>query len=75
LTSREQVHTLLQVLQMNRDRIHCWDTETVDIEVKEESVVGNGNILCLSVFIGPDIDFGKGPCVFIDNSGESYELI
>ncbi len=49
--------------------MHSWDTETIDIEVKEESPVKNGKILCASCFIGPEIDFGNGPRLFVDNFG------
>lgn len=55
--------------------MHAWDTETVDIDVKVVSPVGNGKILSAQAFCGPDIDFGNGPRLFIDNFGENYELI
>ena len=57
------------------DRIHAWDTETFGIEVKTQSPVGNGRILCASCFIGPDIDFGNGPRLFIDNYADAEGTI
>lgn len=53
------------------DRVHAWDTETIEIDAKEQSPVGNGKIICASVFIGPDIDFGSGPRLFIDNYADA----
>jgi hypothetical protein len=31
------------------------------------SPVGNGRIICASIFAGPDLDFGNGPRIWIDN--------
>ena len=45
--------------------MHSWDTETVDLEVKTESPVGRGKIICASVFCGPDINFGNGPSKYV----------
>lgn len=39
------------------------------------SPVGNGKIISAQVFCGPDVDFGNGPRLFIDNFGTNYELI
>jgi DNA polymerase-1 len=41
--------------------VHAWDTETIDIDLKTESVVGNGKIICASAYCGLDVDFGNGP--------------
>lgn len=65
----------MEILQAHRDRVHSWDTETVDLDIKKQSPVGNGRILCASCFAGPDLDFGNGPRLFIDNFGERHELI
>lgn len=71
----EEAKFALNVLMKNKNRYHAWDTETIDVNIKEESPVGNGKVLCASCFIGPDIDFGNGPRLFIDNYGESIGLI
>lgn len=55
--------------------IHAWDTETINIDAKEESPVGKGEIVCASCFIGPDVNFGNGPRLFIDNYGEAKDTI
>ena len=57
------------------NRIHAWDTETIGINVKEDSPVGNGTIICAQCFVGPDIDFGNGPRLFIDNYADAKEII
>jgi len=66
---------VIDILYENIHRVHSWDTETIDVDIKKESPVGKGKILCASCFIGPDVDFGNGPKLFIDNFGERYDLI
>lgn len=53
----------------------AWDTETINIDAKEQSPVGNGKIICASVFAGPDVDFGSGPRLFIDNYADAEGTI
>lgn len=73
--NKEEVAFVLKVLESNRDRVHSWDTETIDLDIKKQSPVGNGKVLCASCFIGPDVDFGNGPKLFIDNFGERHDFI
>ena len=40
-----------------------------------DSPVGHGKIICAQCFAGPDIDFGNGPRLFIDNYADAGELI
>lgn len=65
----------MKILEAVGDRVHAWDTETIGIDAKKDSPVGNGIILCASVFAGPDIDFGNGPRVFIDNYADAEGTI
>ena len=65
--SAPAAETALNVLRTHKDRIHAWDTETIGLEVKDESPVGKGYVLCASVFIGPEVDYGNGPRLVIDN--------
>ncbi len=58
---KEHAMQVLDILKNNRNRFHAWDTETIDIDIKEQSPVLFGKIICMSCFIGPDIDFGNGP--------------
>ena len=47
----------------------------MDLDVKQESPVGRGKVVCFTGFCGPDIDFGNGPKLFIDNFGECAGLL
>lgn len=55
--------------------MHSWDTETIDFDVKEQSPVGNGHIVCAQLFCGPDAPFENGPMVFIDNFMDAKDTI
>ena len=70
ITNKEEATKAVEILMVHKNRFHAWDTETTGINPKEESPVGNGKIICLSCFIGPDVDFGNGPRLFIDNYDE-----
>ncbi len=52
-------------------RVFAVDTEVSNIEVTEQSPVGNGIVICASVYGGPDLDFGNGPRLWIDNLDEA----
>ncbi|CAH9140376.1 unnamed protein product [Cuscuta epithymum] len=50
-----------------RDSIHACDTEASKIDVKNETPVGHGEIICFSIYSGSHADFGNGKsCVWID---------
>ena len=49
------------------NHIHACDTEVADIDIKEQGPVGNGRVTCLSIFSGPEHDFGRGPRIWVDN--------
>ena len=65
--TREEAQRAIEVLQSAKDRVHAWDTETIGLEIKEESPVGKGFVICASAFIGPEANFGSGSKLFIDN--------
>ncbi|KAI3456951.1 hypothetical protein Pfo_013614 [Paulownia fortunei] len=47
--------------------IHACDTEVASIDVKEETPMDHGEIVCFSIYPGPDADFGGGKsCVWVD---------
>lgn len=73
--TKEQAEKALAILLNYENRFHSWDTETINVNPKEQTPVGNGQVICLSCFIGPDVDFGNGARLFIDNYGESIGLI
>ena len=71
----EEARKAVEILRSVPDRIHAWDTETLELDAKTESPVGKGRILCAQCFAGPDLDFGNGPRLFIDNYADAEGLI
>lgn len=42
------------------------------IEVKEETPVDHGELICFSIYCGPEADFGNGKsCIWVDVLGEN----
>jgi DNA polymerase-1 len=60
---------------MQTNTIVAWDSETIDLDIKNEAPVDHGKIIAASFFAGPQYDFGNGPRVFIDNFGSNSGLI
>lgn len=58
---------------------HAADTEVMDIDIKNVGPVGNGYVTCVSIFSGPDFDYGlgngPGTTLWIDNLDDAYGLI
>lgn len=73
--NEESAEKALRVLHQFPKRVHAWDTETIDIDVKTQSPVLEGRIISAQCFLGPDADFGNGPRLMIDNFGECADLI
>ncbi|KAI4388180.1 hypothetical protein MLD38_000533 [Melastoma candidum] len=47
--------------------IHACDTEVARIDVKDETPVDHGEIICFSIYSGPEADFGNGKsCIWVD---------
>jgi DNA polymerase-1 len=55
--------------------VAAWDTETIGIDPKIESPVGKGQVICASAFLGPDVNFGNGPRLMIDNFADAEGTI
>lgn len=53
--------SVLKIMESYPDAIWACDTEVAEIDVKSQSPVGNGIVTCVSIYGGPDIDFGNGP--------------
>jgi len=53
--------------------VHACDTEVMDIDLSEVGPVGHGHVTCVSIFSGPDVDYGDGPgkALWIDNLDEA----
>ncbi|EQC28659.1 hypothetical protein SDRG_13536 [Saprolegnia diclina VS20] len=65
---KQSAERVLQVLaSLGPDHFHACDTEVAQIDVKKVGPVGNGHVTCLSIYSGPDVDFGNGPYVWVDN--------
>lgn len=73
--NKDQAKRVIEILNQNSNRIHAWDTETIGFDVKEQSPVGNGSIICATAFIGPEVNFGTGSKLFIDNYADSLGVI
>ena len=73
--SKKQAKKVVDILRKYRHRVAAWDTETIGIDPKIESPVGNGQVICASSFLGPDVDFGNGPRLFIDNFADAEDTI
>ncbi|XP_073151319.1 DNA polymerase I A, chloroplastic/mitochondrial-like isoform X2 [Henckelia pumila] len=65
ITSAKQVVNMLT--NQYKNRIHACDTEVANIDVKEETPVNHGEIICFSIYSGSDADFGDGKsCIWVD---------
>ncbi|CAG9313419.1 unnamed protein product [Blepharisma stoltei] len=73
--TKDQAKRVVEILMSHPERIHAWDTETIGFDVKEQSPVGNGQIICATAFIGPEVNFGSGSKLFIDNYAEANGII
>uniref|UniRef100_A0A2P2LDZ8 DNA-directed DNA polymerase n=3 Tax=Rhizophora mucronata TaxID=61149 RepID=A0A2P2LDZ8_RHIMU len=50
-----------------RHLVHACDTEVARIDVKQETPVDHGEIICFSIYSGPEADFGDGKsCIWVD---------
>jgi hypothetical protein len=57
------------------NRVFAVDTEVASIDLTSESPVGHGTVICASVYGGPDVDFGSGPKLWIDNHGDAEGIL
>uniref|UniRef100_A0A7S0H1P1 DNA-directed DNA polymerase family A palm domain-containing protein n=1 Tax=Amorphochlora amoebiformis TaxID=1561963 RepID=A0A7S0H1P1_9EUKA len=56
----------LEVLYQNQSSYHACDTEVADIDI-DKSPIGQGFVTCATIFCGPNVNFGNGNRLFIDN--------
>ena len=58
---------------------HACDTEVMEIDLKNVGPVGNGYVTCVSVYSGPDFDYGlgdgPGTVLWIDNLDDSFGVL
>ena len=77
VTDREKAMKVLQILSIYDEKIWACDTEVMDIDLKTQGPVGNGKVTCVSIYGGPDVDFGSGPgsALWIDNLDQSSGIL
>lgn len=50
-----------------RHLVHACDTEVAAIDVKQETPVDHGEVICFSIYSGHEVDFGNGKsCIWVD---------
>ncbi|XP_077253959.1 DNA polymerase I A, chloroplastic/mitochondrial-like [Tasmannia lanceolata] len=49
-----------------KDLVHACDTEVAKIDVKDETPVDHGEIICFSIYSGPQADFDGKSCIWVD---------
>ena len=77
VTDRDKAIDALKILSINDDKVWACDTEVMDIDVKSQGPVGNGRVTCVSIYGGPEVDFGDGPgsALWIDNLDKSTGVL
>lgn len=77
MTTKARARQVLETLALPKYANHIWacDTEVADIDLKVVGPVGNGKVTCVSIFGGPDVDFGEGPgtAIWLENIGGEAE--
>jgi 3'-5' exonuclease len=78
--TKEQAHTVMaRLMAADPSIVHACDTEVMDIDVSSVGPVGNGYCTCVSIYSGPDFDYGlghgPGATLWIDNLDDSCGLI
>jgi DNA polymerase I-like protein with 3'-5' exonuclease and polymerase domains len=66
------------MLYLGTETIWACDTEVADIDLKTVGPVGNGKVVCASVYGGPEVDFGKygkDKILWIDNAGDAEGVL
>src|SRR4051794_21421390 len=71
ITTVTQAKQVLDKLMTLTHVEHGCDTEVANIDVKNQSPVGNGDVICCSIYCGEEVDFGSGSMLWIDNFEES----
>lgn len=78
--TKEEAEIVLEKLQQaGSDLFHACDTEVMEIDLKSVGPVGNGFVTCVSVYSGPDFDYGlgdePGTTLWIDNLDDSFDVL
>lgn len=84
--TKEQAAIVLEKLMMNAAAaegaapiFHACDTEVMDIDLSTVGPVGNGYCTCVSIYSGPDFDYGlghgPGATLWIDNLDDACGIL
>ena len=77
LTTADAEKVLKVLRERHKDIYWACDTETTGLDVKTQGPVGNGKVTCVSIYGGPEVDFGDGPgsVLWIENIDNSANLL
>ncbi|GAX09828.1 DNA polymerase I [Fistulifera solaris] len=77
--NRQDARIVTAKLMEATDIFHACDTEVMDIDLKTVGPVGNGYVTCVSIYSGPDFDYGlgdgPGSCLWIDNLDDACGVL
>eukprot|EP00916_Digyalum_oweni_P002947 GHVL01005418.1.p1 GENE.GHVL01005418.1~~GHVL01005418.1.p1 ORF type:complete len:768 (+),score=101.48 GHVL01005418.1:1669-3972(+) len=74
VTDNDLAKKALNVLTQYKDRVHAWDTVETCGAHNQLSMKGR-KLNFATCFCGDDVDFGDGPHLWIDNSGDGQVLL
>ena len=77
VTDRDMAMSALKILSIHDDKVWACDTEVMDIDIKSQGPVGNGRVTCVSIYGGPEVNFGNGPgsVLWIDNLDQAAGVL
>ena len=77
IQTRADAKKVVAALMKHPNHPFACDTEVCDINVRTEGPVGNGKVTCISIYGGPNIDFGGnvGCTLWVDNYGSSHGVL
>lgn len=67
---KETAKNVIKQLLSLTDRYHACDTEIINSDLKKSVYLVKPKVICASIYCGPDINFGSGPKIWIDNLDE-----
>eukprot|EP00977_Amphora_coffeiformis_P011483 scaffold2767_cov177-Amphora_coffeaeformis.AAC.57 len=78
--TKEHAEKVLPTLQAaDSNLFHACDTEVMAIDLSSVGPVGNGFVTCVSIYSGPDFDYGlgdgPGTCLWIDNLDDAFDIL
>lgn len=78
-TKTDAQKVVQRLMEADPSIFHACDTEVMDIDLKSVGPVGNGYVTCVSIYSGPDFDYGlgdgPGTCLWIDNLDDACGVL